>query len=276
MSSLRTRARDGDRNALCNALDAAYAEGQMDGAEHRERTATALRATTLGELKALVADLQLERPIALLPPDRPQRPKGARWAGVLVALALLGIGFGVGHAAGRSSAPSAAASAAPVGAGGAGGGVAPVVVTPAGLHTPEGFGRLVDDLRARLGATTVADATIYPEYAVLTVPVDGSPGRAQSYTYRGGLDGPGPAGTRDADLPLVDLATIDARTALGLVAGAPQSLKVADPTSRYMIVDDEGDGPRIAVYASNDFGETGYLEARPDGSIVAVHPHEAD
>lgn len=272
MSSLRTRARDADRNALCNALDTAYAEGQMDGAEHRERTATALRATTLGELKALVADLQLERPIALLPPDRPPRSRGARRAGLLVALALLGVGFGVGHAVGRTSTPPAAANGPAVAAGSP---VAPVVVTPAGLHSPEGFGRLVDDLRSRLGSARVADATIYPDYAVLTVPVEGTPGRAQSYTYRGGLDGPGPAGTRDPDQPLVDLAEIDARTALGLVAGAPESLKVADPTSRYLIVDDEGDGPQIAVYASNDHGETGYLEARPDGSIVAVHPHEA-
>ncbi|MCE0761497.1 DUF1707 domain-containing protein [Pseudonocardia kujensis] len=274
MSSLRTRARDADRNALCNALDTAYAEGQMDGAEHRERTATALRATTLGELKALVADLQLERPIALLPPDRPPRSRGARWAGVLVALALLGVGFGIGHAAGRSSAPATTTSGA-VAAGAPVAPVAPVVVTPAGLHTPEGFDRLVGDLRARLGTAVVADATVYPDYAVLTVPVEGSPGRAQSYTYRGGLDGPSPAGTRDADQPVVDLATIDARTALGLVAGAPESLKVADPTSRYMIIDDEGEGPRIAVHASNDNGETGYLEARPDGSIIAVHPHEA-
>ncbi|MEU7813248.1 DUF1707 domain-containing protein [Pseudonocardia sp. NPDC049154] len=272
MSSLRTRARDADRNALCNALDTAYAEGQMDGGEHRERTATALRATTLGELKALVADLQLERPIALLPPDRPQRSRGTRWAGVLVALALLGVGFGVGHAVARSSAPATVAAGETVAAGRQ---VAPVVVTPAGLHTPEGFGRLVDDLRSRLGSAVVADATIYPDYAVLTVPVEGSPGRAQSYTYRGGLDGPSPAGTRDADQPVVDLATIDAATALGLVAGAPESLKVADPTSRYLIIDDEGAGPRLAVYASNEYGETGYLEARPDGSIVAVHPHEA-
>ncbi|MCE3550630.1 DUF1707 domain-containing protein [Pseudonocardia sp. RS11V-5] len=271
MSSLRTRARDADRNALCNALDTAYAEGQMDGSEHRERTATALRAGTLGELKALVADLQLERPIALLPRDRPQRSRGARWAGVVVALALLGVGFGIGHATGRSSAPVATTP----GTAAAGGQVAPVVVTPAGLHTPEGFGRLVEDLRSRLGSAVVADATAYPDYAVLTVPVEGSPGRVQSYTYRGGLDGPGPVTTRDANQPVVDLATIDARTALGLVAGAPESLKVADPTSRYLIIDDEGAGPRIAVYASNDNGETGYLQARPDGSIIAVHPHEA-
>jgi hypothetical protein len=29
------------------------------------------------------------------------------------------------------------------------------------------------------------------------------------------------------------------------------------------------------VYASNEFHESGYLQARPDGSIVAVHPYEA-
>jgi hypothetical protein len=35
----------------------------LDGAEHRERTAAALRSRTLGELHGLVADLQLGSPM---------------------------------------------------------------------------------------------------------------------------------------------------------------------------------------------------------------------
>ena len=266
VASPRTRARDADRSALCSALDAAFADGQLDGAEHRERTAAALRAKTLGELRALAHDLQVAEPV---PELRPAPPRRARWVGLVVSLVLLAAGFALG----RATAPDGSA-VAPGSAGGGTAGVAPRVVGLTALHTPEGFTRFVADVRAQLGGTLVADATVYPEYAVVTTAVPGAPGRAQSYTYRGGLDGPSTAGTRDASRPLVDLAAFDPAVVLGLLAGAPESLDVPDATTRYLIFDDEGDGPEVAVYASNEFHETGYLEARPDGSIVSVHPHE--
>jgi len=262
VASSRTRARDADRTATCTALDHALGDGQLDGAEHRERTATALRATTLGELAALVDDLQLSRPLPELRPARTRRP--ARWVGLVVSLVLLAAGFGIG----RATAPEAVGTAA------AGAQIDPRFVTLKGLHTPEGFAQFVADMRAQLGTTLADRAVVYPEYASVTVAVPGAPARAQSYTYRGGMDGPSTAGTRDAKVPLVDVAAFDPAIALRLLAGAPQSLNVTDPTSRYLIFEDDGKGPHVAVYASNDFHETGYLVARPDGSIVAVHPHE--
>jgi hypothetical protein len=266
----RTRARDADRSSVCSALDAAFADGQLDGAEHRERTAAALRATTLGELHALVGDLQLTSPM----PQRITRPAPAgraRWVAAVVSLVLVAAGFGIG----RATAPDAP-QAGPAGSGsGAASGVTPRVIGLAGLHTPEGFTRLVADVRDGLGTTRVARAVVYPDYAVLTTAVPGRPGRAQTYQYRGGLDGPSDAGTRDADEPLVDLAAFEPAVVLPLLAGAPESLKVTEVTSTYLILEDDGDGPHVAVYASNEFHESGYLEARPDGSIVAVHPYEA-
>ena len=56
-----TRARDTDRTATCALLDTAFAEGQIDGSEHRQRTAAAMRARSVAELSALVADLQRGR-----------------------------------------------------------------------------------------------------------------------------------------------------------------------------------------------------------------------
>ncbi|PND50187.1 DUF1707 domain-containing protein, partial [Rhodococcus sp. ENV425] len=53
-----TRARDADRAAVRARLDAAYADGQLSGAEHEVRDARAGAADTLGELDELVADLQ--------------------------------------------------------------------------------------------------------------------------------------------------------------------------------------------------------------------------
>ncbi|MGE3660303.1 MAG: DUF1707 domain-containing protein [Pseudonocardia sp.] len=272
MPSSRTRARDTDRDSVCKALDAAFADGQLDGAEHRERTAAALRTKTLGELHALVEDLQLSSPM----PQRITRPASAgraRWVAAVVSLVLLAAGFGLGRATAPAAPQDAAAGSGP--GSGSASGITPRVIGLAGLHTPEGFTRLVADIRAGLGTTRVARAVVYPDYAVITTAVPDRPGRAQTYQYRGGLDGPSEGRTRSADDPLVDLAVFDPAVVLPLLAGAPESLKVTEVTSTYLILEDDGDGPHVAVYASNEFHESGYLEARPDGSIVSVHPYAA-
>jgi hypothetical protein len=258
--SSRTRARDADRTATCGALDAALADGQLDGAEHRERTATALRAKTLGELAALVDDLQLGRPIPELRPARARRP--ARWVGLAVSLVLLVAGFGIGRLTAPAGVGTAAAEAQ----------VDPRFVTLKGLHTPDGFAQFVADMRSQLGTTSVDRAVLYPDYASVSVAVPGAPAREQSYTYRGGMDGPSTPTTRDAKQPLADVAAFDPAIVLRLLAGAPQSLNVTEATSRYLIFEDDGKGPHVAIYASNEAHETGYLEARPDGSIIAVRP----
>jgi hypothetical protein len=256
---------------LCTVLDTAYADGQLDKAEHRARTTAAMAAKTLGELRALADDLQVEQ---ALPPLRTPRPAGepsrARQitTGLVATLLFLGIGFGIGYASGSSSASPSATS-------GPGDDVEPVVVAQQGLHTRAGFTALVAATRARFGSTMVAGATIYPDYAVITMPVPGAPARAQTFLYRGGFEEASNAGTRTASDPLVDLGAVQVDAVLGLVAGAGETLAVPDPTSRYMVVGQEGGGPYVNVYASNEFGESGYLRAGLDGTVMAVHPYEA-
>lgn len=58
-ASGRMRARDLDRVNASGLLDAAYAEGQLGGDEYHDRTARVAAAKTIGELRALVDDLQL-------------------------------------------------------------------------------------------------------------------------------------------------------------------------------------------------------------------------
>jgi hypothetical protein len=107
------------------------------------------------------------------------------------------------------------------------------------------------------------------------MPVLDAPARAENYTYRGGFDTSGATGSRNPDHPLVDLAAIDVDEILGLLAGAGQSLNVENPTVHYLIVRDTGEGPYVGVYASNnDTGQSGYLEAKPDGTTIGVHAHE--
>jgi hypothetical protein len=270
-----TRARDLDRSALCTVLDTAYADGQLDAAEHGARTTAAMAATTLGELRALADDLQVEN---ALPPLRTPRPAGAPsrgrriTTGLVATLLFLGVGFGIGYASGSSS-------ASPSGTAGTGAGpgdeVAPVVVAPQGLHTRAGFTALVAAVRARFGSAMVAQATVYPDYAVVTMPAPGAPARAQTFLYRGGFGEASNAGTRTASDPLVDLGAVQLDAVLGLVAGAGETLAVPDPTSRYLIVGQDDGSPYVSVYASNEFSESGFVRAGLDGTVMAVHPYKA-
>jgi hypothetical protein len=256
---------------VCGLLDTAYADGQLDAEEYRSRTGAATAAKTLGELRELVEDLQLEKPMPELRERAPQRPvrRGRRVAATIAALVLLGAGFGMGRLT---------ASASPPGADGTGvvaGGVAaaPIVVEPTALHTPAGLRAFIDGVRAEFGTTQVVDLTLYPDYASLEMPVPGAPARAQSYTYRGGFDDPSDT-SRQPDMPLVDLAAIDVDKILGLLTGAGESLNVQNPTTQYLTVRDTGGGPEIAIHADNkDTGASGYLEAKPDGTILTLRPY---
>ena len=55
-----TRAKDSDRQETCTVLDNALTDGELSAEEHRERVSTATNAVTLGDLQALVTDLQVD------------------------------------------------------------------------------------------------------------------------------------------------------------------------------------------------------------------------
>ncbi|TCK24984.1 DUF1707 SHOCT-like domain-containing protein [Pseudonocardia endophytica] len=269
MPTPRTRARDADRTAACDALDAAYADGQIDGVEHRERTATALQATTLGELHAVVEDLQVAVPPAAAPRLQPARRRRA-WPVVVAAVTVpavvvAGVAWSVADRPVANGVDRPQVEA-----------VTPRVVGPTNVQTPEGYRAFVDAVRAELGTTVVDQATLYPDYAIVQALVPGEPRRIRMYIFRGGMDSsPTTGSTRDADDPTVDLASFDPQPMLALLAGAPQSLNVRDASMRYVIVDGgDGAGPRLAVHASNSFGESGYLQAKPDGTVTTRFPFE--
>ncbi|MFC5060592.1 DUF1707 SHOCT-like domain-containing protein [Actinomycetospora atypica] len=272
MSTSRKRARDADRTATCDVLDAAFAEGQLDGVEHRERTAAAIRARTVGELHDLVEDLQAAPrpgPPPPMPPERVHRRRPGRLlallvVGVSLAVVVVGLSWQSERGAVRAG-PSADPDDVPA-----------RVVGPVNLHSEEGWRRLVGDLQDSQGSALVHRVLLYPGYAVLELPVPGEPARSRSYTYRGGLGSSNSASSHDPQEPPVDLAAIDPRPLLALLAGVDRSVNVRDVTTRYLSLEDDGDGdgPVAAIHASNEFNESGYLSARPDGSIVGVWPYE--
>jgi hypothetical protein len=129
-------------------------------AEHGERVKAATNATTLGQLQALVADLQTANAPVHLPDLNKPRPKGwAMKAAVAGALVLLGVGIGWG-VYGRTSSPL---SFIPADQGAQPDGVAPVVLTPPHqLHSMGGVTGLMQQMREKFGDTMGYEMDVYP------------------------------------------------------------------------------------------------------------------
>ena len=114
------------------------------------------------------------------------------------------------------------------------------------------------------------EAVVYPDYAVVSVPVDASSLREESLRWDGtGLSGFGGAGTSTDER--IDLADLDPTVLERLVARAARL--VADADTTYVIVRGRStvfadDGARISAYASNQYSETAYVAADLDGTVV--------
>ena len=189
-----TRAKDSNRNDTCAVLDSALADGQLSMEEHRQRVAAATTAASLGELQALVSDLQNENAPVQMPdlqkpsPFAAVRP-GPGWglkAAVAAVLVLLGIGIGWGLYGNTSSPlsfetdPGAKSDGIP----------AKVLTPPRQLFSLGGLTGLFEQMRQKFGDTTGYDITVFDDYASLTRPDPTEPRRALSYSYRGGWDDP--------------------------------------------------------------------------------------
>ncbi|VEG47148.1 protein of uncharacterised function (DUF1707) [Mycolicibacterium flavescens] len=273
-----TRAKDSDRNDTCQILDSALAEGQLSMTEHGERVKAATTATTLGELQALVADLQTNNAPVQLPTLKKPRAlpmAGSGWglrlavAGVLVVLGIA-IGWGL-----YGNTPSPLNFTSDPGA--KSDGITPVVLTPPKqLHSLGGLTGLLEQMKQRFGDTNGYRLIVYPDYASLTRPDPNEERRELIYTYRGGWDDPS-SSSKSSDAVEVDLGKFDAKAVVGVLRGAPETLgmKPEDVTSTYLSIDTATDPTTpgalsIDVYVSSDYG-SGYIELAGDGTVKQVN-----
>jgi hypothetical protein len=274
-----TRAKDSDRNNTCQVLDSALSDGQLSMDEHRTRVAAATSAATLGDLQALVDDLQTGNAPVQMPNLKPARTAGAGagggWgmrAAVAGVLVVLGIAIGWGLY-GNTSSPLSFTSDP----GAKPDGVAPVVLTPpTQLQSLGGITGLFEQMKKRFGDTMGYKLLIYPEYGSLDRADPNDNRRKISYDYRGGWgDGDDPAAVGDDDR-LVDLGAMDVKAIVGLLRGAPDSLQIkkSDVKTTYLIVEPSKDPSAgdlsISIYVSSDFG-SGYIVAAGDGTIKQIN-----
>ena len=271
-----TRAKDSDRNDTCAVLDSALADGQLSNEEHRQRVAAATNAATLGQLQALVTDLQTANAPVKLPDLKPRIPGAAGGWGIRAAIAgvlvLLGVGIGWGL---YGNTPSPLNFTSDPGA--KSDGIGPVVLTPPRqLHSLGGLTGLFEQMRQKFGDTTGYRLVVYPDYASLDRPDPSEDRRVLNYSYRGGWGDPSSSSKSD-EARVVDLAKFDMKALIGAMRGAPETLgiKPSEVTSTYLIVDPSGDpttpdAVELSVYVSSDFG-SGAIELNPDGTSKRVN-----
>lgn len=270
-----TRAKDSDREDTCKVLDSALADGQLSGVEHRQRVSAATNAATLGELQALVSDLQTDNAPVQLPDLNRASPMqvlsareglGIRLA-VAAVLVLLGVGIGWGLYGNTPSPlnfqtdPGAKADGIP----------AQVLTPPRKLQSLGGLTGLFEQMRSKFGDTTGYQISIFEDYASLERRDPTESRRVLRYTYRGGWDDPSET-TVGSDDRVVDLAQFDIAGLVALVRGAPETLGI-DPNevkSTYVNIEANSDitapsdSIQISIYVSPKFGNSGYIQLNGD------------
>jgi hypothetical protein len=270
-----TRAKDGDRQDACKILDDALDDGQLSMEEHRQRVSTATNAVTLGDLHALMSDLQTDNASVQLQAVTSPRLRG--WGpavGAFVVSVLLGVGIGWG-VYGNTGSPldfTSDPGAKPDG-------VAPVVLTPpTQLQSVGGLSGLLEQARKRFGDVLGYRLLIYPTYAILDRPDPADDRRVLSYDYRGGWDDPTNSAKSSAyGSVAIDLSKFDITKTIGIMRGAPETLRMKTPDVKntYLIVEPATDPTTpgalsLSLYVSSDYG-SGSIVFSGDGTIKRLN-----
>ena len=268
-----TRAKDSDRAEACKILDAALADGELSSEEHRQRVSAATNAVTLGDLQALVEDLQGDS-TTLQPAESgaKHRPLGLLIAAFVVSVLLgVGIGWGIYGNTGSPLDFTTDPGAKPDG-------IAPVVLTPpTQLHSLGGLTGLLEQTRKRFGDVIGYRLLVYPTYASIDRADPTDDRRVLAYDYRGGWGDPTSSAKSAADGAVAaDLSRFDPTTAVGILRGAPQTLRLkqSDVKSTYLIIEPAKDPTQpgaltLSVYVSSDYGG-GNIEFAADGTLKRV------
>lgn len=284
MSTPDQRARDQDRDAAIEVVEAAWADGQIVEADRDHRVASLLRAETLAEIRMITHDLQDTSAAPAPVPTAAELygPSSAdptpsldvqqlvtvatpRVSGIVKSVLGLVVVLVIGSVAAGVFAIVRSVSdfVEPSGSDPLVGGDPAAEVD---LLSSRGYRDLLAAIEETSGSTEAFEAVLYPTYGVVYLPVDDDSSRQALWYYDGGLDDLESYGTSFYER--FDLATVDMKVVLRLVKRV-RGL-VDDPTSSYAILraPDPDDGASIWAYASNEYSETAYLSATADGKVV--------
>ncbi len=281
------KARDADRDAAVEVVEAAFADGQISRADYDLRVDRLLSAGTVGEVQALVHDLRRDPhdpttdvveavtedkvepppPPPSLPRDRLPPGTTARRSvdpskvgaviTVVGVLVVLGIVLAVALPIWLfSRGGDDGVSTGNLGLG-----------DEVSLVTPEGYDLFADALEEETGSLEAFSVVLYPGYAVVDVPADATSQRKYGRYWNGDWSDFGGSGTSSDDRFSVD--QVDGQVIADGVRRAKAA--VEDPTSWYAIIrapDADVGGTCVTAYASNEFNESGFVRLTCDGAVV--------
>jgi hypothetical protein len=224
------------------------------------------------------------------PPRRPRSRRNTVFVSCVAGTAALGLAAALvwtlhGSSASASTlgagGPSASASAS-ASAGSAGTTDTAAASSPASsaaeqgqsLLTASGMQNFIKLLRSTTGSTKVVELDAYPTHADVEVPVAADPRLYNDYTYQDGALTADPAfnGSVVDGQGTVDLTAVTWSVLPTLLKDAERNLNVPNPTSEYIIVDNNFENaPALRVYESDSYGG-GYLAADLKGHITKTYP----
>jgi hypothetical protein len=262
------RASDSDRDETGRVLDAALSDGQLSMEEYRQRVSAASKATTVGELKSLVEDLQIHS--APAQPPKPASRRGILIAGVGV-LALAGLGIGWKLSGNTTSSPP---STQPPSA------TSTVAITtttsppppPIRLQTVDGLTGLLAQMRKEVGDAIGYRLVVYPDHADLDRPDPQDPHNSVTYHYDGRDWVKQGASAIPSTATPADLSKFNVQEVVNVVRGAPHSLNFNNVDTTYLMIESAKDGKlALSIYVSKD-RDTGDIELNADGAVQWINP----
>ena len=283
------RAKDADRDACVELIEAAFVDGQLNSADRDLRVGRALSAETVDELQTLTRDLQLP-PGAVVHTNtsasvqRPRPSLAPRVVGGVFALVVVGVVLFIGVVAVTMFASLGGESSSDVDSG---------TIFESELADPEIMfeeqdpapsfemtaGQVRTFLRAyeeQFGTLEVYEAGFYPTRVGVMVPVRGSRPRMERWSWTGEWRQDTEASRVTGPGGIVDLGTVDVRRMFANIDTARRTLDVDRGKLTHVLVnrwfDDQA---AVNIYIGNQFGESGYLRTTPSGEVVRAYPYDA-
>lgn len=146
------------------------------------------------------------------------------------------------------------------------------------MLTPDGIRTAIKAFEEETGRDRYGDFSVYPDYVSAQLMVEGSDTKYDTYSYRPGqgVEKGIIKGTLAGGEQPVSLDDFDWDKVPALLKQAEKKLNVPDPENRYLLVrqpNDIFDTPAgMAVYLSDEYNQSGYLEADTKGKVTRVYP----
>ncbi|QFQ94972.1 protein kinase [Streptomyces phaeolivaceus] len=146
------------------------------------------------------------------------------------------------------------------------------------MLTPDGIRTAIKAFKKETGRSMFGDFSVYPDFVSAQLMVEGSDTKYDTYTYRPGqgVEKGIIKGTLAGGEQPVSLDDFNWDKVPALLKEADKKLNVDEPENRYLLVrqpnDIFGTPAGMAVYLSDEYNQSGYLEADTDGKVTRVMP----